>query len=108
LADATPVKTTTPIVGSERKFNWKNVLNSFTNAVPAIGQMAMLYGNARENNMAPDQVPINYNRLTPAAIRLGYNNTYDLLGGLNDVNDLNRTMTYNANMLGNSSGVSTM
>lgn len=109
LANAMPVKIAPPIVvNSEKKFNQKNYLNQFANAIPAIGQMAMLYGNARENNMTPNQVPVNYNRLTSAAMRLGYNNTYDLLGGLNDVNDLNRTMIYNANTLGNSSGVSAM
>lgn len=109
LKNTTPVLTTTPIILGEKekenKFNWKNM---FANTLPAIGQTAMLYGNARENNMTPDQVPVNYNRLTPAAIRLGYSNTYDLLGGLNDVNNLNRAMTYNANAIGNSSGVNTM
>lgn len=76
--------------------------------IPKLGQSLALGASITERFKPADSVSVRYNPMTNTAARLIRQNTYDYVGGMRDINQLNRAMTYNTNAMGNTTGVNTL
>lgn len=86
----------------------KVVAANFGTTISTIGQLLPLLASIPERMKPAKKVQTNYNELAAPAMRFVGQNTYDYVGGLRDIAALNRAMTYNANAMGNSSGVNAL